>query len=79
MSDAGQLKMMSFLQGSKTGIVTEQVEEKETQVSHKHDDNSECSEDDVKEKDVANLSAACSNDNLAFLDEGQRRKSKMKN
>ena len=70
---------MSFLQGSKTGIVTEQVEEKETQVSDKHDDNSECSEDDVKEKDVANLSAACGNDNLAFLDEGQRHKSKMKN
>lgn len=61
-----------------TGIVTEQVEEKETLVSDKHDDNSECSEDDVKEKDVRNLLAACSND-VPFLDEGQRHKSKMKN
>lgn len=61
-----------------TGIVAEQVEEKETLVSDKHDDNSESSEDDVKEKDMGNLSAACSND-VPFLDEGQRHKSKMKN
>ena len=73
VNDPGQLKMMSFLEGSKqTVIVTEQVEEKETLVSDKHDDNSECSEDDVKEKNVGNLSAACSNDNVPFLDEGQR-------
>lgn len=78
VNDPGQLKMMSFLESSKqTGIVKEQVEEKETLVSDKHDDNSECSED-VKEKDVGNLSAACSND-VPFLDEGQRHKSKMKN
>ena len=32
----------------------------------------------MKEKDVGNLSAACSND-VPFLDEGQRHKSKMKN
>ena len=79
VNDPGQLKMMSFLEGSKqTGIVAEQVEEKETLVSDKHDDNSESSEDDVKEEDVGNLSAACSND-VPFLDEGQRHKSKMKN
>ena len=35
--------------------------------------------DYVKEKDAGNSSAACSNDNLPFLDEGQRRKSKTKN
>ena len=33
----------------------------------------------MKEKDAGNSSAACSNDNLPFLDEGQRRKSKTKN
>ena len=59
-------------------LVTEQVEEKETLVSDKYDDDSECSEDDVKEKDLGNLSAACSND-VPFLDEGQTHKSKMKN
>ena len=63
VNDPGQLKMMSFREGSKqTGIVKEQVEEKETLVSDKHDNNSECSEDDVKEKDVEYLSADCSND-----------------
>ena len=80
VNDASQLTMMSFLEGSKqTGIVREEAQEKEAQVSDKHDDNSGCSEDDVKEKDAGNSSAACSNDNLPFLDEGQRRKSKTKN
>ena len=80
VNDASQLTMMSFLEGSKqTGIVREEAQEKEAQVSDKHDDNSGCSEDDVKEKDAGNSSAACSNDNLPFLDEGQRRKRKTKN
>ena len=56
VNDASELTMMSFLEGSKqTGIVTEQVQEKETQVSDKHEDNSECSEDDGKENDVEKL------------------------
>lgn len=38
-----------------TGIVTKQIKEKETQVTDKHDDNSECGEDVVKEKDVGKL------------------------
>ena len=80
VNEASQLTMMSFRKGSKqTSIVTEQVKEKETQVSDKHDDNSECSEDDVKGKDVGNSSAAFSDVNLPFLDEGQRCKSKTKN